>query len=125
MTHQSSDTELDDDVSSDVFTHLPQHDGCFAHTVQLVVKGTLRSVTGNASNIVSHNQPWEGASEEGCIEISGDNQEASKEKKAVMFAMEMPSDDDFTASNGWLQAPQCQVGGTVGRGSQGARGRGR
>ena len=41
-----------------------------------------------------------------------------------MFAMEMPSDDDFTASNGWLQAeaPQCQVGGTVGRGSQGARG---
>ncbi|KAK2192686.1 hypothetical protein NP493_25g04019 [Ridgeia piscesae] len=56
----SSDTELDDDDPSDVFAHLPQHDGCFAHTVQLVVKdgmkaaGTLRSVIGKASNIVSH-----------------------------------------------------------------------
>lgn len=59
-TDGRSDTELDDDVSSDVFAHLPQHDGCFAHTVQLVVKGgmkaagALRSVIGKASNIVSH-----------------------------------------------------------------------
>ena len=59
-TDRSSDTELDDDDPSDVFAHLPQHDGCFTHTVQLVVKdgmkaaGTLRSVIGKASNIVSH-----------------------------------------------------------------------
>ena len=59
-TDGSSDTELDDDGPSDVFAHFPQHDGCFAHTVQLVVKdgmkaaGTLRSVIGKASNIVSH-----------------------------------------------------------------------
>ena len=55
----TSDTE-DDDDPSDVIAHLPQHDGCFAHTVQLVVKdgmkaaGTLRSVIGKASNIVYH-----------------------------------------------------------------------
>ena len=45
-----------------------------------------------------------------------------------MLAMAMPGHDDFTASNGWLEAwqeTQCQVGGSVWRGSRGARGRGR
>ena len=37
-----SDTELDDDVPSDIFVHLPQHDSCFAHTVQLVVKDGIK-----------------------------------------------------------------------------------
>ena len=69
-SHSDSDDTSDTDVSSDtvgrrvmssdVIAHLPQHDGCFAHTVQLVVKdgmkaaGTLRSVIGKASNIVYH-----------------------------------------------------------------------
>ncbi|KAK3853849.1 hypothetical protein Pcinc_039628 [Petrolisthes cinctipes] len=51
---------LDSEDSEELFTYLPQHDGCFAHTLQLVVKdgmkeiGSLRPLVSKVSALVSH-----------------------------------------------------------------------
>ena len=64
--NEASDSEDTLDVGDtnsdggDLFAYFPQHDGCFAHTTQLIVKdgmkdaGALRTVISKASSIVSH-----------------------------------------------------------------------
>ena len=55
------DTETSDDDCSDTFETLPKHTGCFAHTLQLVVRdglnecgGHLKQIISKASSIVSY-----------------------------------------------------------------------
>lgn len=53
-------SESDNELNEELFIYLPQHDGCFAHMLQLVIKdgmkelGSLRTLVSKVSNLVSH-----------------------------------------------------------------------
>ena len=65
-----NDTETSDDDCSDTFETSPKHTGCFAHTLQLVVRdglnefgGYLKQIISKASSIVSYVRKSTNASE--------------------------------------------------------------
>ena len=48
------DTETSDDDCLDTFETLPKHTGCFAHTLQLVVRDGLSECGGHLKQIISN-----------------------------------------------------------------------